>query len=115
MVYGTTTNGTYRDPSNKVPSIMQTITTNVILRGFQYHGNPNQMCFLARKVDGEELDQLGQYLKSRDSLEFIRAKERICGHNWLSTGGEFTTRVRQRFLLIRYQAVFLKSPLVRFS
>ncbi|KAK8375846.1 hypothetical protein O3P69_008533 [Scylla paramamosain] len=63
-----------------------------ILTYIQYHGNPNQMCFLARRVDGKELDQLGQYLESRDSVEFIRAKERICGHNWLSTGGEFTTR-----------------------
>lgn len=52
------------------------------------------MCFLAKKVEGEELDQLGQYLELRDTVDSIRAKERIYGHNWLSTGGEFTTRVR---------------------
>lgn len=60
----------------------------------QYHGNPNQMCFLAKKVEGEELEQLGQYLESRDTVDSIRAKERIYGQNWLSTGGESTTRVR---------------------
>lgn len=63
-----------------------------ILTYIQYHGNPNQMCFLAQRVQGEELDQLGQYLESRDTVDSIRAKERIYGHNWLSTGGEFTTR-----------------------
>lgn len=52
------------------------------------------MCFLAKKVEGEELDQLGQYLELRDTVDSILAKERIYGHNWLSTGGEFTTRVR---------------------
>ncbi|KAG0714966.1 Phosphoethanolamine N-methyltransferase [Chionoecetes opilio] len=63
-----------------------------ILTYIHYHGNPNQMCFLARRVNAEELDHQRQYLDSRDTVEAIKAQERIYGHTWLSTGGEFTTR-----------------------
>lgn len=81
---------------HQIPSVdnagYKIIRGKSILTYIQYHGNPNQMCFLAKKVEGEELDQLGQYLELRDTVDSIRAKERIYGHNWLSTGGEFTTR-----------------------
>lgn len=61
--------------------------------GLQYHGNPNQLCFLARRVDGEESDQLAQFLQREYSVVNILGRERAHGYMWWSTGGETTNRV----------------------
>lgn len=63
-----------------------------ILTYIHYHGNPNQLCFLARRVDGEESDQLAQFLQREYSVVNILGRERAHGYMWWSTGGETTNR-----------------------
>ncbi|ROT78693.1 hypothetical protein C7M84_002567 [Penaeus vannamei] len=56
-----------------------------ILTYIHYHGNPNQLCFLARRVDGEESDQLAQFLQREYSVVNILGRERAHGYMWWST------------------------------
>ncbi|XP_047492053.1 phosphomethylethanolamine N-methyltransferase-like [Penaeus chinensis] len=63
-----------------------------ILTYIHYHGNPNQLCFLARRVDGEESDQLAHFLQREYSVVNILGRERAHGYMWWSTGGETTNR-----------------------
>lgn len=80
---------------------------------WQYHGNPNQLCFLVKRVEGEDSDRLTQFLKNQVSLEDIRKTERIFGHGWFSSGGEYTTRVGSLFVPLSALGLPLLRRLIR--
>ncbi|XP_076033764.1 uncharacterized protein LOC143020833 [Oratosquilla oratoria] len=74
-----------------------------ILAYINYHGNPNQMCFLAEKTivhDGDQCQErpdggsgLARFLDAEQfTFRSIFRYEKIYGHTWISTGGERTTR-----------------------
>ncbi|KAK4324178.1 hypothetical protein Pmani_005181 [Petrolisthes manimaculis] len=63
-----------------------------ILAYIHYHGNPNQLCFLVKRVEGEECNHLTQFLKRRETVLDIQQTERMFGYGWFSTGGEYSTR-----------------------
>ncbi|XP_071531397.1 uncharacterized protein [Panulirus ornatus] len=73
-------------------AVYRIIRGKSILAYIHHHGNPNQLCFLTKKVDIEESDQKTQFLESRYSLKNILAQERIYGYNWFSGGGETIAR-----------------------
>lgn len=60
-----------------------------IITYIQYHGNPNQLCFVAQCQSGSTkvTQQARQY-----TVEGIKQYERMYGHNYICTGGEQTTR-----------------------
>lgn len=68
------------------------IRSKNILAYIKYHANPNQLCFLTKRVENNELDNRTQYLESQYTIEHIRSMERVYGHNYCSTGGEYATR-----------------------
>nr|XP_045583280.1 phosphoethanolamine N-methyltransferase-like [Procambarus clarkii]XP_045583281.1 phosphoethanolamine N-methyltransferase-like [Procambarus clarkii]XP_045583282.1 phosphoethanolamine N-methyltransferase-like [Procambarus clarkii] len=91
----------YRTPLQYFSMLQDVSSDNIgykIIRGknilayVQYHGNPNQLCFLVRRVENKGLDPQTQYLESHFAVESIKSRERIYGYNWFSTGGEYTTR-----------------------
>jgi len=64
-----------------------------IITYIQYHGNPNQLCFVAQSAEcPKESKVVVSHQERQYTIERIKQYERIYGHNYICTGGEQTTR-----------------------